>query len=444
MSMFLKDEGYDVTAVSGGDEAIALVRQDVHQFSLALIDYNMPELSGHETIKRIREYNSDLIIYAFSGDDSEDAYQKSLDSGAVFFIQKGISPVKLAGLLQRTFREIEAKTKTVEETLPSDNRKTIESINMIGESSHLAEIARLVQKYAPYNETVLVRGENGTGKEKIARAIHTHSSRSKNPFIAVNCAAITESLFESELFGYTKGAFTGANKSKVGLFEAAHGGTIFLDEIGELPKHIQPKLLRVLQEKEITPVGSTEAISVDFRLIAATNAPLEKMIQESKFREDLYYRLNILPINLKPLRERPEDISALVLHFLKQENAENKQNKKILKSSIEKLQKLTWPGNVRELQATIKKIVAESHEQIIDVDQFVKAASLRSNAFDHYVGLKKLQPKEEKRLIHRALIEGGSVSAASRILSMRRSTFRDRMKKHQIEFEKTNNKGSEL
>lgn len=444
MSMFLKDEGYEVTVVSGGDEAVALVRQDVHQFSIALIDYHMPELSGHETIKQIKEYNSDLITYAFSGDDSEDAYQKSLDSGAAFFIQKDTSPVKLSGLLQRTCREIEAKTKIVEEVLPSDNRKIIETINMVGESSHLAEIAKLVQKYAPYNETVLVRGENGTGKEKIARAIHTHSARSKSPLIAINCAAITESLFESELFGYEKGAFTGANKSKVGLFEAAQGGTIFLDEIGDLPKHIQPKLLRVLQEKEITPVGSTKTISVDFRLIAATNAPLEKMIQENMFREDLYYRLNILPINLKPLRDRPEDISALVLHFLKQENLDNNQNKKILKSSIEKLQKLKWPGNVRELQAAIKKLVTESSEQIIDIDQFIKTTSLKSSSFDQYIGFKKLQPKEEKKLIQRALTEGGSVSAASRILSMSRSTFRDRMKKHKIVFEKLNLEGCEV
>lgn len=434
MSDFLNGEGFSVTALSSGHEAIALVRQDVIQFSVALIDYHMPELSGEETILGLKKYNPDLSVYAFSGDESVDAFQKSLQSGATFFIQKDISNEKLLGLLRRACVDIESKTKiAVLNEYATENEVLISKIDMVGVSDHLAQVARTVLKLAPYSDAVLIRGENGTGKDKVARAVHRHSNYSQGPFIAVNCGAIPESLIESEFFGYVKGAFTGADKNKKGLVEAADGGTLFLDEIGELPKHLQSKLLRVLQDKTITPVGSTDSIKVNFRLVCATNALLEAKIRLGDFREDLFYRINVLPIDLKPLREHAEDIPALALHFLHQFNIENKQNKKILKTSMEQLKRLHWQGNVRELQQAIKYMTAISVTDNINVDPFVRSGSSKQvKVFDQLAVLKVNASTEESSIIQRALVEGGSVSAASRLLNMSRSTFRDKIKKYKI------------
>lgn len=436
MSMYLKDEGFIVTAIESGDEAIALVRQGIIQFSLALIDYHMPQLSGEETIKELKNCNPNLIIYAFSGDDSYEAYQKSLDSGAAFFLQKDINHKKLFGLLNKTCSEIEDRIKVLEvKEEPSEKQKLIQQINMIGVSDHMAEVARTVLKFADHGGAVLIRGENGTGKDKVANAIHKHSSRSKSAFIPVNCAAISESLIESELFGYVKGAFTGALKDKIGLFEAANGGTLFLDEIGEMPKHIQSKLLRVLQDKMIVPVGATEPRPVDFRLVAATNANLEEMIKDGRFREDLYYRLNVLPIHLKPLRERPDDIPVLIAHFLEQANLTANQNRKMLKSSVEQLKNLQWAGNVRELQQAIEFLLATSVDETIKAEPYIvkaKSNDKPKNKFSQFVGMKTVSASMEKKMMEKALLDGGSVSAASRLLEMSRTTFRDKMKKYQL------------
>lgn len=277
MSLFLKDEGFTVRALSNGDEAVALVRQQIIPFSIALVDYHMPETSGLETIKGLKSVDSKLQIFAFSGDDSVTAHNNSLESGAAYFIDKTIGEAKLLGLLHRACKEVESKTKPITITSHSENQKLIESIDMIGVSESMAEIAKFIHKVAPTNETVLIRGEHGTGKEKIAKAIHNLSPRKNQPYIAVNCASIQPNLIESELFGHEKGSFSGAIKSRKGYFEAANGGTIFLDEIGDLPKHLQATLLRVLQEKSVIPVGSNETKKIDFRLIAATNAPLESL-----------------------------------------------------------------------------------------------------------------------------------------------------------------------
>ena len=431
-SSFLKKEGYEVTSVANGDEAIAIVRQGISQFSLALVDYHMPELSGNETIKELKKLNPDLVIYTLSGDDTNEAYERSLDSGAVFFIQKDISNAKLSGLLRRTCIELENKTKVAAVLNPTESQKLIEQVGMIGVSDQMVSVAKLILKFAPYNETVLIRGENGTGKEKVARAIHVKSRQAKGPFIAVNCAAISEALFESELFGHVKGAFTGANKDKIGIFEAANGGTLFLDEIGELAVHLQAKLLRVLQEKQIIPVGSTKAVSVDFRLVVATNAALEKKIKEGAFREDLYYRLNVLPIDIKPLRERAEDIRVLALNFLEQYNIENKQSKKFLNKSLEQLSELQWSGNVRELQQTVKFLSAISNEQYINIDPYIKKLKYENvNVFDQRTQEKETPDEEKSRMI-KALTTCKTISEAARQVNMYRTTFRDKMKKYNL------------
>lgn len=446
MSAFLADEGFFVKAVSNGDEGIALVHQKVVPFSVALVDYHMPDVDGPETIRQLKELNAGLTIFAFSGDDSVDAHNNSLESGAVFFVEKDIGDAKLLGILHRACREVERKVKLVTISTHSENRKLIESVGMVGVSESMAEVARLIQKFGPSNDSVLIRGENGTGKEKVARAIHNHSLRASKPFVAVNCAAIPENLIESEMFGHDKGAFTGAARNRKGLFEAANGGTIFLDEIGEMPKHLQATLLRVLQEKTITPVGSNETRKIDFRLVAATNAELENLITDKRFREDLFFRLNVLPITIKPLRDRAEDIPILAQAFLEKANIESHQNKTLLDATAEELKKLSWPGNVRELEHCIRFLVNLSVGDHLDIELLksrrdVNTAKKKS---PDLTSLKFNQMSDEKKIVLKAIEEGGSIAGAARQLGISRSTVREKMKKYGIEIKRLNDEEVEL
>lgn len=438
MSSFLEDEGFFVKAVSSGDEAVAVVRQKLIPFSLALIDYHMPDLKGPDTIKKLKEYNSSLTVLGLSGDDSVNAHNDSLESGAVFFIEKDIGEAKLLSILHRACREVEKRTKPVSISSHGENQKLIESVGMVGVSEAMADVARLIRKFGPANDTVLIRGEMGTGKEKVARAIHNASQRAHKPFIPVNLASISSGVFESELFGHEKGSFTGAAKDRIGYFEAANGGTLFLDEIGELPKHLQASLLRVLQEKTITPVGSNETKKVDFRLVAATNAPLENLIEKNLFREDLYFRLNVLPIHIKPLRERPEDIPILAQHFLKMANSEQGQNLILLESSVDELKKLNWPGNVRELEHCIKFLTNLSNGLHLEIELLKdrKDPNLVSQKKVDLETLKFTQMAKEKNIVQKAIEESGSISAASRLLNISRSTVREKMKKYGIELKR--------
>ena len=279
MQEFFDREGFIGKCVATGEEGIALVRQKVFQFSLALVDYHLPDMNGAQVIARLREYDSDLTALGFSDDKSVPVHNMALDSGAISFINKDAGDAKLLGILHRHCREYERRKKPLTITSKSANQQLIETVlGMAGCSNNLAEISRLVQKYANTVLTVLVRGENGTGKENIARVIHNLSRRRLMPYIAINCAAIPRSLIEGELFGHEKGSFTGADRDKAGKFQAANGGTIFLDEIGELDPSAQSALLRVLQEKTFLPVGSNITKKVDVRVIAATNASLEDMI----------------------------------------------------------------------------------------------------------------------------------------------------------------------
>lgn len=436
MSSFLRSEGYGVISSQSGDEAVAIVRQGLYSISLALVDYHMPETNGIETIKKLCAINSNILVYAFSGDDSHEAFDESLSSGAIFFIPKNISNLKLISLLERSVKEIEKKIKPVVINSHSENQSLISSIGMIGVSESMAKVARLVHNFARANEPVLIRGEHGTGKESIARAIHLLSARANRPFVAVNCGAIAPNLIESELFGHEKGSFTGALKSRKGHFESANGGTIFLDEVGELPKHLQTTLLRVLQEKVITPVGSSEARTVDFRLVTATNAPLENLIVEKNFREDLFFRLNVLPIEMPPLRDRLEDVGVLAAHFLSKLNEEYKDNKILLESTVEIFKHLPWTGNVRELEHMMMLLFQMSPEKNINesyISGIVKSSAIIA-ATKSEQALVKAHEKSinEKQKLVRALELAGSISGASKILNIARSTVREKMKKYNV------------
>jgi DNA-binding NtrC family response regulator len=440
MSGFLSDEGFFVKAVSSGAEGVALIRQKAIPFSMGFIDFHMPDMNGAEVIKQIRTYNSDLSLLAFSGDDSVQVHNDSLDSGAIFFVPKETADEKLLGIVHRICREVERKTKPLIVSDQSENYKLIQSVGMVGGSNQLAEVAKTILKLGPRAESVLIRGENGTGKEMVAKAIHDHSPRRLQRFVAINCGAITENLIESELFGHEKGSFTGATEFKAGKFHAANGGTIFLDEIGDMPLSLQVKLLRVIQEREITPVGSNVTKKIDVRIITATNVPLEDFIERKLFREDLFYRINVLPITVPSLRDRLEDVPFLIEEFLKVANHKAKTSKIILESSVEQLMKLKWPGNVRELQNAISFMVNLSEGDHLDLS-LLPSESLENRAavkkVKDYDSLKFKNQNSEKTLIEEVLKKAPNLSEAARTLGMKRSTLRDKIKKYGIVLTKT-------
>lgn len=440
MTAFLNGEGFEVTAFNCGYEAIANVRQKINRFSVALIDYNMPDINGAETIKRIKEENEDIIIYGFSGDDSAAAFTDTIGSGGVYVIPKDIKNEKLLGLLFGAVKEFENSTKPLTLDLSEqENIQLINSVGMIGASHALANTAKLIHKYAVLDSTVLIRGENGTGKEKIAKAIHQLSKRNNKKFISINCAAINPNLFESEFFGHIKGAFTGAIKDKKGFFELADGGTLFLDEFGDLPVEMQVKLLRVLQEKIIMPSGSSAEIPVDFRLVIATNRDLEKMQKLDLFREDVYFRISGFTINLAPLKNRKEDIPCLVNYFIERLNIKNSKDKKILNSSVERLKKYDWKGNVRELENFLERLYCESQSDILSREIIKNYIEQENEKNDFVVDLnkaKKQKVADEKAVYAKAIIESETVTDIAKKLDVARSTVREKMKKYGLELTK--------
>lgn len=448
MKSFLEDEGFFVKAVESGDEGIALVKQKVVPFSLALVDYHMPGLKGPEVISKIRDVDSKLHLLGFSGDDGITAHNESLDSGALMFVAKDTGNEKLLGIIHRICREFEKKNKILSPSSPNQNRVLIQSLNMEGASEHLAQVSRLILKYAPSTQSVLIRGENGTGKERIAKALHDQSPWRLGPFIAVNCGAIPSELIESELFGHDKGAFTGASKDRIGKFQAANGGTIFLDEVGEMPLHLQVTLLRVLQEGEITPVGSNVSKKIKVRVITATNAPLEEMIRTNRFRQDLFYRINALPISLEPLRNRPEDIPYLVQHFLEIENKNSLVKKQILGSCVELLMKQNWPGNIRELGHVVTQLHLMTDETTITEENFesaliqFKPKSIKKKfASEIDYELWRIRTNsDEKELLERALSASKSLAEAADRLGIARSMLRSRIRSLEIQNQFNNEK----
>jgi DNA-binding NtrC family response regulator len=358
----LEKEGYSVDEASDGFGAIAKVSAG-QKYDVVLLDVNMPGISGIDALGKIKDIRPEtvcIILTAYS--NIQDAVV-AIKNGAYDYIEK---PVEMESLLQTIDSALKANTLVEVAAFSAPHLKIDDGRNMIGESNSMGKIFDLVYKLSKVETSVLIRGESGTGKELVARALHFNSHRKKGPFVAVNCGAIPENLIESELFGHEKGAFTGADKKKIGKFQFAQGGTIFLDEIGDITPQMQVKLLRVLQEKTFTPVGSNIEVKVDVRIISATNRPLEKLIKEGTFRSDLFYRLNVLPIMLPPLRERREDIQALVKYMIKKFNKIHGKNIKLIRDdALEALKNHSWPGNIRELENVIEhSFIIESGEEV--------------------------------------------------------------------------------
>lgn len=352
LSRILTKEGYEVKTASSGEEAIE--KFDCESFDIVLLDIKMPGIGGIETLRRLKEMDPAITILIVTGYPSIDSAVRAIKLGAYDYITKPFTPDVLRVAINRALERKSLLTENLQ--LRRQLKAKNEADVIVGQSEVMRNIYELVRRTAPTDSTVLVTGESGTGKELIARAIHTYSLRQDKEFITVDCSALVETLLESELFGHVKGSFTGAIQTKYGSFELANGGTFFFDEIGNLSLDIQAKLLRVIQEKEVKPVGSEKTLRVDVRIIAATNQDLKQAIARKTFRDDLYYRLNVFPIHIPPLRERKEDIPLLVNHFLQKYNKKRKiPVTQVAPETIQLLMCYDWPGNVRELENAIER-----------------------------------------------------------------------------------------
>jgi DNA-binding NtrC family response regulator len=435
----LKDGGYTVDTAANGTKAIRAIDTDC--YDLVITDLKMPEVDGMMVLKHVVDRSPDTMCIILTGYGTIEGAVEAIKAGAFHYITK---PVKSAEIL--TFVEKALKYKLLEREnilLRQQLRKKYRFENFVGDSKPIQEVFELIEKVADTDSTILITGESGTGKELIAKAIHYNSQRRDNPMVVINCGAIPEELLESELFGHEKGAFTGAHKSRMGRFELANGGTIFLDEIGDMSPNLQVKLLRVLQEQQFERVGSTRTIGVDIRVIAATNQDLFSAVNKGKFREDLYYRLNVIPINVPPLRERRSDTPLLVDFFVKKFTQEKQKDVKgFTQQAMDTLLQYDWPGNVRELENLVERVVILSDGDEIgldDIPQSIRQRAKRMESFevaipkgdipfDHAV------EEYEKRLILRALEETNWVKTkAAELLQMNRTTLIEKMKKKKLQ-----------
>ena len=418
---YLSGSGYAVTTTDNGRTAIELA--EGNDFDVVITDLNMPELSGLELLKAIKEIRSDTEVIIVTGYGSIESAIKALKWGGYDYLQKPINMERLKILIDRILEKKRLKEENLQLKYKLKGRYRYDEI--IGLSSKMQEIYEVIDRISMDDPTVLIQGESGTGKEVIAKVIHKNSSRKSGPFVSINCGALIEGLLESELFGHVKGAFTGAIRDKEGLMKAAAGGAIFLDEIAEMPPPLQVKLLRALQEKKIRPVGATREIYVDTRVIAATNKDIDGALASGELRSDLYYRLNVIFIQIPPLRERKEDIPPLVNHFIQQFAEKSKRNvvKKISPEALGLLLEYDWPGNVRELENALERAFVLGADETIGVDDLppilrgsVSGTSLRSKTYS----LKD----NEVALIRKALTETrGNKADASRLLGINLSTL---------------------
>jgi DNA-binding NtrC family response regulator len=432
--LLLHDNGYLVDAVRNAADAIEKVRSDNNGYSLVILDYHLPDKTGADALAALRTINPNLYVLVYSGDTkSRDPVMATLRGGAVDFIEKSEDPRYLLDIVQQWCSKFDETTRLlIAPASLSENETLVRSFGIAGRSQSLADLCRAIQKYGreEAGANVLLLGETGTGKEVIARAIHRNSPRQKGPFVAINCGAIPENLIESELFGHDRGAFTGAHMRKEGKFENANRGTLFLDEIGEATLATQVRLLRVLQEKVVTPLGSNREVKVDVRIIAATNRDLLSEIKAGRFREDLYYRLNIISMCIPPLRERREDIAPLVMHFCNQFNREKNKKKNFLMRTVRLMEGYSWPGNVRELENYVTKLLTQGNSDTITPEcldaKFFSATPLQTLTLPDLISR---QEKERLDFISENLKSSKSMRDAAKKMGVSKSTLHHMLKK---------------
>lgn len=435
LEQHLQKEGYEVFTAEDGEKALEMVKELTPE--LVLLDNQLPGAPGIEVLGKIKEFDKNTVVIMITAHGMLDTAVQAMKLGAYDYVSK---PFNLDELTLTIRKSLETVSLRQEVRLLREQQKVVyRSDTIIGKSRAIQSILEMIGKIAQSDaSTVLVQGESGTGKELVARAIHKGSSRSEHPFMAINCAALPETLLESELLGHEKGAFTDAKLQKKGLFELADGGSIFLDEVGDMAYSMQAKLLRVLEEKNIRRVGGVKDIPVDVRVISATNQDLKDMMNEGRFRKDLYYRLQVVPIYLPPLRERKEDILPLAKHFIELFNEDFHKNvKEISEKAREFLVRYDWPGNVRELKNVIERAMILESEDILLLEHLpIELVSGNMPSFPSYSGL--TIPKEglsldkvEEDLVKQALaIAGGNQSRAADLLGMQRDAFRRRLKKY--------------
>jgi two-component system response regulator AtoC len=426
---FLSEQGYDVITAANGAAALRLVR--TQHIQLVLLDHRMPDMNGDEVLAEIRRLNPAIRALMITAYGAVDTAVRVMKLGADDFLEK---PVDLEDLLAR-IQKIEGAL-TVEKDYTDVSEAVAEGelpLNIIGAGHGMKECISLIRRVAPTPWAVLVMGETGTGKELMARLIHALSDRRDGPFVEVNCAAIPENLFESELFGHEKGAFTGAAAKRRGRFDQARGGTIFLDEVGELPETLQPKLLRALQEKRLSPVGADTEIDIDVRVVAATNRDLRQLVQEGAFREDLYYRLNTFEIVIPPLRERREDIPELVDFFVGRYAPPGTH---FSPPALDLLVKYAWPGNVRELEHIIQRTVTLTRANPIrpaDLPAEIRAVRDERADSTSKAGGGRLESCEREEIIAALKAHDGVQTRAAAALGISERALRYKMKKHRID-----------
>ncbi len=422
LGKWFREEGYEIgTAESASD---ALTRMAENKWDLALLDIKMRGTDGIELQRRLHEMDPDLIVIMMTGYASVETAVTALKNGAYDYVSKPLDPDEIAHLVKKALahRRAEKENVRLRQTVAEATRPG----ELVGQSSAMHKVFEAIETVGPTDANVLITGESGTGKELVVRAIHAASMRRFHPLVVIHCGALTETLLESELFGHEKGAFTGAQYRKKGKFEIAEGGTVFLDEIGDISLKTQTDLLRVLQEREITRVGGNQIIKVDFRCVAATNKNLETMVEEGTFRPDLFYRLNVFRIELPPLRDRREDIPLLVEHFVRKFSlAMNKNITRIEPAAMSQLQQQAWMGNVRELENAVERAMVVAQEPELREHDFI----LKSQALPSAAG-KSLDEIERAHILRTLDDCGGNQSRAAEVLGIDRVTLHHKLKRY--------------
>lgn len=435
MELLLRKAGFEVRSAANGAEGRILVQNG--RFDLALVDLLLPDCSGIDLLKDIRETAPQAEVVMITGHASPESAVMAMKAGAFDYITKPINFEELKLVLEKAREKQRLLSENV--YLRKQLRERFQFENIIGNAPAMRRVFERMQRIVKTDSTVLITGESGTGKELVACALHHNGRRRDKPFVAVNCGAIPESLMESELFGHVRGAFTGAVRDRIGKFEAANHGTIFLDEIATMPLHLQSKLLRVLQEQEIERVGSTRGIKLDVRVISATNVDLEEQVRSGAFREDLFYRLNVIPLHLPPLRERREDILPLISHFLEKfRSLMGRRSISLSKQALDALEKYQWPGNVRQLENMVERMVALADDDNITredlpaevLEQMEPARGICFDLTPGGIDMPAAIEELERQLIMKALVTGGGVKArAAELLGVNRTTLVEKIKR---------------
>lgn len=433
LRMLLEAENYEVMTARNGLEGLSHIDSDI--FDLVITDMKMPKVNGFEVLKKIKEISPETIVLMITAFGTKESAVEAMKIGAYDYIHKPFNIDEIRLIVRKA---IEKKRLREELSLLKQKIETTYTLeNIIGQGSKMQELFRLMPRISQSNSNVLITGESGSGKELFASALHNLSDRKNNNFVTINCATFPEGLLESELFGHMKGAFTGAMYNKQGLFEIAHGGSLFLDEIGEMPINLQVKLLRVLENSTFRRVGGTTDITVDVRIISATNKDIKEEIQAGRFREDLYYRLNVIPINIPPLRERTEDIPLLIDHFMKKLSD---TPKRVSREAMKVFLNYQWKGNVRELENVIERVVLLTDREEItpenlpaEITGFTEEVKEYPELTDQGVDMEKIISDLEKQYLLQALAKSNGVKTeAAKLLNLSFRSFRHKLHKYDI------------